>query len=686
VYVNKLDRDGAAFGRTVKEIASRLRGWPALCQIPWFEGGKGKFVGVGDVVNLRGLRWGEGGNGKQVQMLMLPELQDTEPTMAEELKKARVALVELLSEHDETMVEEFLGHNEDHLAIPAASITASLRRCTLPGTGAVIPVFAGASFRNIGVQPLLDAVVDLLPSPEERQSSEARVGETRAGLDEFLDGRVAIAVAEPDRRKIKRKLPPTSVLANLEACALAFKVVADARRGVLVYVRVYSGQINRNALLWNTSLQVGERAQRMLQMYASDAVEIGSIAAGQIGVIAGLKHARTGDTLVVFSGPTAKNGPPAPANMLQLRPIDVPPPVFFAAVEPHSLSEEKAVAEALALLLREDPSLHVTVDEDSGQTLLSGMGELHLEIARDRLVGDFKAKASMGAIEIGYRECVITDVDSVRVEFDRDVAGKRSRAGCSAALRPLNVDDRASDVATDIPLSQNDVDGDSDANETTHTMVRDGNSVSITLPASLAAATALPALSAGALAALARGPRYSFPLHATHVDLVVNGESDVFGADTTPGALAGAARLAVATALKQAAANGNAGVMEPVMNVSVSCPEEVMGSVVADISAARGGHVVALEDVDVGAAETNDEAVMVTRVYAPKDPFEREGVVDDGVGRRQRVVKARVPLQAMVGYLKHLRSLTAGRGTFVMSVDCFERMSGQRLNVIGLGQ
>ncbi|TKA51802.1 Ribosome-releasing factor 2, mitochondrial [Cryomyces minteri] len=284
IFVNKLDRDGAAFGKTVREIGTRLHGWPAVCQIPWWKDGNGTLQGVGDVVGLKGISWEEGGDGKAVKISRLDELTRIDSKLAEELKKARIALIELLSEHEDSMVERFLEHDEDHLAISEVEIRESLRRCVLQSPQQVIPVFAGASFRNVGVQPLLDAVVDLLPAPNERPDPEISVGDTKGGLNDLLTGRLVVAdeiSAAPARGKKAMGSPkPTALMRNLEACALAFKVVTDSRRGVLVYVRVYSGAISRNAALYNTNLQVTERAPRLLKMYANDAVEIPSISAG----------------------------------------------------------------------------------------------------------------------------------------------------------------------------------------------------------------------------------------------------------------------------------------------------------------------------------------------------------------------------------------------------------------------
>ncbi|GAB1738244.1 hypothetical protein NU219Hw_g2791t2 [Hortaea werneckii] len=715
VFVNKLDRDGAAFGKTVKEVGLRLHAWPAVCNIPWWNG-DGKLIGVGDVVGLQGMRYVEGGDGKQIDLVPLQELESQEAALAAELRKARTALIELLSEHDDEMVEKYLEADEDHLAISAADVTASLRRCTLQHPQMVVPVFAGASFRNVGVQPLLDSVIDLLPSPAERPDPEVSLGSsgTKGGLSAFLSGKLTAAAA-PERSKTSSKAvskdKATLALQNLEACALAFKVVADARRGVLVYVRVYSGAITRNAPLWNTILQSTERAQRLLKMYANDAVDIESIPAGQIGVIPGLKFARTGDTLVSYTGAHPKNGPPAPINTLQLRPIAVPPPVFFVSVEPNSLAEEKPIKEALALLLREDPSLHVSVDEESGQTHLAGMGELHLEIARDRLITDLKAKARIGSIEIGYRETLTNPTPTPQTSlFDREISGKSSKAACTASVSPLTSQDEAAlqpkNVHTHLfPLPDN-----NRLIVSTPTLNPDGSPLDPdqpSLPDHLPLPTLLHAFQTGVLAAFARGPSFGYPIHSVEVRLQFLPEEHLFPT-SSPAAFSSAARLAVQAAMRDAVGAGGgdgAMMMEPLMLVTIAVDEESLGAVVHDLSSARGGAVVALgsgssgsfdeEDSSSGAAAADLEeegglqhraSVDIARIYAPPDPFAggheisaaagSGGVGGDEAGTKQ--ILARVPLKEMVGYLKHLRSLTAGRGTFTMVVDRFERMSGQR--------
>lgn len=694
IFVNKLDREGASFGKTVQDIASRLHTWPAVCQIPWWEGGKGRFMGVGDPVNLQAYRWAESGDGKAVDVIGLNDLINTDMAFYNEIKKARAALVELLSEHDDVLVEKYLECEGNYQAIPAADIIASLRRCVLNQACNVVPVFAGASFRNIGVQPLLDAIVQLLPSPDETQDPEISLGKVGGRLGDLLDGKVA--PIEPDgSRNVHKKNKglahqhSRAVAKILEGCALAFKVVHDPRRGVLVYIRVYSGSIQRNATLFNTNLQVSEKAQRLLKMYASEAVEISEISTGQIGVIPGLKFARTGDTLISYTGVNPKAGPPAPLNSLQLRPIVIPPAVFFSSIECDSLSEEKAVSHALALLIREDPSLQLSVDEESGQTLLSGMGEFHLEIAGDRLINDFKTKAMMGNIEVAYRESIMGASGPETYTFDKETAGKRGQAGCMATVSPLFNTPNLEELENEYSLSTT-----QDGNRIT-TLIHNNSSPdpdpsTYAFPPHLPLSVIHNSLHNGALAALARGVTHSFPCHGVNVSLTLDLTSHIFGPDTTPAALSTAARLATKAALKSSTERTGSALLELVMDVTISVDEANLGAVSNDISSTRGGHIISLDDnTNTGIGTELAPLIDLRRVYAPPDPYasishDAEGGGNEGAVRTgstqqlQRNITAKVPLKEMVGYLKHLRKLTGGRGTFVMSADRFERVVGQR--------
>ncbi|KAI1611848.1 elongation factor EF-G [Exophiala viscosa] len=677
-YINKLDRDGAAFGRTVREIGSRLSGWPAVCQIPWFEGGKGRFTGVGDVVSLEGLLYEPGGHGKSFKRLTLLQLDQQYPELADELRRARVALVELLSEHDDGLVEAFFKAEEDHLNVTSAQLLQALRRCLLADNSRVIPVFAGASFRNIGVQPLLDAISNLLPSPVERPDPEISLGSSSGRLSQLIAGE--LAMSNDSTGKAKKKGPTTTPIAvgnTLQGCALAFKVVNDPRRGILVYIRVYSGSIERNALLYNTNLQNSERATTILRMYASESVPVQTLNAGEIGVIAGSKFARTGDTLISYTGNKAT--PPEPLNKLQLRPIKIPPPVFFAAIEPNSLREEKDMHEKLSLLLREDPSLQISQDEDTGQTQISGMGELHLEIAQDRLVNEMKAKARMGKIAIGYRETLPEASKPITKTLDGDRVATKGKAGCTAVAEPVQETNAPEDVFS------YEQDGNIIVIETP-TLDDRGRPLDAdneSLPPNLNLPEVQQAYINGALAALSRGPSYSYPMRDTKVTLTLRPEEHTFGSDTTYASLTSAARLATIAAFKDATKSNSCSLMEPVMNVDINVDEASLGTVIQDISSSRGGQIVSLGDQEDEVAEEGSGArkIDVTKIYAPKDPFESGSSVSGEQHDRvsfQRTIKAKVPLKEMVGYLKHLRSMTGGRGTFVMSVDRFERVTGPR--------
>ena len=656
--------------------------------MPWWEEGRGKFIGLGDVIGLRALRWTEGGDGKEFQVTSVHDLPPTQLEFAQEIKEARRALVEILSEHDEIIVEKYLEADEDHLAIASEDIVKSLRRSVLDQSSNVVPVFAGASFQNMGVQPLLDAVVQLLPGPDEASDPEVNVGGAEGMLSNLLSGNLVSfetgSSSKPRTAKFRKQ--STAIIQNLKLCALAFKVVHDPRRGVLVYVRVYSGRIQRQSVLFNTNLQISERAPQLLKMYASDAVQIDAIPAGQIGVIPGLKHTRTGDTLISYAGASSTFGPPAPLNTLQLRPIEVPPAVFFSSVEPHSMSEEKNVKSALDILAREDPSLQVSEDEESGQTLLSGMGEFHLEIARDRLVNEMKVKAAMGKIKIAYRESILKASSPEIYVLDKEQGGKQGRASCVAHVEPL------SDI-TQPPFED----------EYAYSAYKDGNRITTTIQAAedelpetepwdgeLPPHLPLPllhsALQNGALAALSHGINYAFPLQNTHVLLTLDPRKHIFGTDTTAAAVSSAARLATKAALRASALEHGSALMELVMNVTVTVDEASLGPAVKDISSSRGGHIISLDDdaagLTVNATQEPLPHIDPRRVYAPRDPFgvsaqEQQAMAADG-GGRQRNITARVPLKEMVGFLKHLRSMTGGRGTFVMSADRFERVVGQR--------
>jgi elongation factor G len=366
----------------------------------------------------------------------------------------------------------------------------------------------------------------------------------------------------------------------------------------------------------------------------------------------------------------------------------VPPPVFFTSIEPNSLSEQKHVLESLGLLLREDPSLHLSIDEESGQTHLAGMGDLHLEIARDRLLNDFKAKARIGKIEIGYREAITTSAALYTYALDKPIAGKQAKASIAASVEPMA-------DGSMIPGVQEQIEVEDGAFETT-VKLPDNNTLIIShpslsrhdsashkshIPDHLSLPGVLYSIQAGVSAALARGPFNGFPVANARINVDLNAQVNLFP-ETTPTAISMATRHSVGHGLRTACDTEPSALMEPVMMVTVYVNESSLGAVVQDLSSSRGGQVLSLDGSDSPVSFSSDDdlpRIDPNLIYTPPDPF-ASGTGDMGsdLADSQRQIVARVPLKEMVGYLNHLRALTGGRGTFVMTVDGFEKMGTQR--------
>lgn len=684
-FVNKMDRAGAGFGRTVREMRSRLGCRPVVVQIPLMEAGKNStgnanevgFNGVVDVLSMEVLRWDSDSKGANISKQAL-DTSYPDQELYQEAVKARVALVEQLAALDEHIIELFLTL-EDHMAIEAKDLQAAIRRLTLSST--IVPVLCGASFRNIGVQPLMDSVVNYLPSPEERP----------AALGRMADGKLV----EIGHGGIKERL-----------CALAFKVVHDARRGPMVFVRVYAGQLNERAQLWNSTTHTKERANKLLQMYAMDVEEIPHITKGNIGVILGLKDTRTGDTLLDAHDP--RRG-------LALTGIKVPSPVFFASVEPMSTSDEKPVEEAIKALIREDPSLGVRVDEETGQTLLGGMGELHLEVAKERLVSDFKVKAEMGRMRISFKETmrgagVVSQVPSW--EYDREVLGKRGRAKVGVSVERLERMEDVEDTKA-VETSEKTKSGKKNNKEIEQHAgpeEYDGNEIVISLSeqspstdeagAQAAAeraamdgtvipsgATDLPipvlrtAVKNGICSALSRGPLLGFA--QTHLRVRLT-DLHLYGGDSTPAAISSCISAAVTEAIRlggnASASDSNSVLLEPIMDVRVEVAEKDVGTVIGDISGTRRGRVLSL-DGQTTEGDESDETEF--QIYAPPDPTytapgaNSSGGVIPGMADRKSI-QAQVPLSSMLGYDAALRALTGGTGKFSMEVIGYGEMDFDR--------
>ncbi|KAF9956290.1 Ribosome-releasing factor 2, mitochondrial [Mortierella alpina] len=670
-FVNKMDRAGAGFGRTSLNDTPSTGGAQSM---------DAQFNGVVDVLSMEILRWDSDSKGAKMTRSPL-DSSYLDQDLYLEAVKARVALVEQLSALDEHIIELFLTL-EDHMAIEAKDLQAAIRRLTLSST--IVPVLCGASFKNIGVQPLLDSVVDYLPSPDERP----------AALGRMPDGKMV----EIGKGGLKERL-----------CALAFKVVHDARRGPMVFVRVYAGQLNERAQLWNSTTHTKERANKLLQMYAMDVEEIPHVTRGNIGVILGLKDTRTGDTLLDAHDP--RKG-------LALSGIKVPSPVFFASVEPMSTSDEKPVEEAIKALIREDPSLGVRVDEQTGQTLLGGMGELHLEVAKDRLVSDFKVKAEMGRMRISFKETmrgtgVVSEVP--QWEYDREVLGKRGRARVGVTVERLDrfEEQEGADAA---PKSK---EGKGRDALNTGPEEYDGNEIVILLSEQTASsdeagaqaaaekasltgtvipsgATELPipvlrtAIKNGILSALSRGPLLGYA--QTHLRVRLT-DLHLYGADSTPAAISSCVSAAVTEAVRLGGNRStgdndhNSVLLEPIMDVRVEVADKDMGSVIGDISGTRRGRVLSLDgqgSEDGQIQEEEDETEF--EVYAPPDSTLSSAALSSSslpggpvaTMANRKAIRAQVPLSSMLGYDAALRALTGGTGKFAMEVIGYGEMDFDR--------
>ncbi|ODQ66352.1 ribosome-releasing factor 2, mitochondrial [Nadsonia fulvescens var. elongata DSM 6958] len=676
IFVNKMDRPGAGFSRTVKEVVSKLNTKVALINIPLFEtdgtvNSEERFCGVVDVVDKKVIKWQENSDGNDVTVIDITEYPSD--TVKEECEKARTALIENLCEFDEGLVETFLELG-DYMEVPKADIKRALRQSTI--SQEITPVLCGASFRNIGVQPLLDAVVELLPTPIERPHPNAIIELSKSKKRTKIGGHKAKAI-------IRKEITLTPESNKMLTCALAFKVVNDPIRGMLTYVRVYSGILRSGSMFHNTATGTNERAVKLLQMKADESVEVDQIAAGNIGVIVGAKDVRTGDTLVCHS--IKKDGIKQLTDNdinLHLRPISVPPPVFFASIEPCTVSDRKGMDEALNILLKEDPSLHLSVDENSGQTLLSGMGELHLDIAADRLINSLKAKVEMGKIMITYKETIQATTATIENSYKMTESVVDGEAPPSGRVKLL-----IEPLYPDIPETY----------AGAHLLDNENNY--LTIDSTIAHQRHLiisnedihHAFITGIIPALASGGKIAnLPLRDLHFRVL---EWEIPEDVTSTLAISTATRLAAREALDTLAKPGDINgatkayaLLEPVMSVKITINEEDLGTVVQDVSGTRRGNIASLDEeygttgVGLNGKEEINYKDLAERTYVPLDMtmyMSKHNVRNNN--SRQHVVRASVPLKEMVGYLKSLRSMTQGRGTFAMEFEKWERVSVDRL-------
>ncbi|MBX6322967.1 MAG: elongation factor G [Rhodospirillaceae bacterium] len=495
-FINKMDRMGANFDRCVEMIKSRLGAKPAVTQLPI--GLESEFRGVVDLIAMKGVVWKDETLGAEFVTVDIPA------DMAERAAAARHALVELVVEQDEAALEAYLeGHEPD---------AETLKRCLRKGTvtSAFVPVLCGAAFKNKGVQPLLDAVVDYLPSPLDipAVSGQAPKGEEavrRAADDEPFAG-------------------------------LAFKIMTDPFVGSLTFVRIYSGVLQSGQQVLNSIKEQRERVGRMLQMHANHREDIKEARAGDIVALAGLKSTTTGDTLC------------DPANPITLERMEFPEPVIEVAVEPKTKGDQEKMAGALARLAQEDPSFRVSVDQESGQTLIKGMGELHLEIIVDRMRREFKVDANVGAPQVAYRE-TITRVVEQDYTHKKQTGGAGQFARVKIRFEPLPPGSGFQFVNAVV-----------------------GGAV----PKEF-----VPGVEKGLAAAKESGVIAGFPVIDFKASLIDGAYHDV---DSNVMTFDIAARACFREAMPKAGPK----LLEPIMRVEVVTPEEYMGDIIGDLNSRRG--------------------------------------------------------------------------------------------------
>ncbi|KAI2626186.1 P-loop containing nucleoside triphosphate hydrolase protein [Xylaria nigripes] len=640
IFINKLDREGASYKKSIQDIGLKLGGMPLVCQIPWWE--DDVLKGVVDVIT-----------GRVISLVGTPDSPEllseirVKAAIKDEVQRARERLIELLCEQDDELLELWTEHGKD---IPSEIIKKSIRRILKTGDGSLIPVFAGSSLKNIGVVPLLNAVNDFLPSPLDRPELEVRNGDKMQPLGQIL---------QPPHASKKQQ--------RIEALASVFKVVNDSRRGMLTWVRVYHGILKKHMPLWNTNLQAFERSLNIMQIAASQNIEVPYLAPGQIGALTGLKTARTGDTLMIIS---SNKAPTPELARVQVRPPEIPPAVAFIVLDAHTPSAAKALETALENASREDPSLRWSKDEKTEQYTLSGMGSLHLEIARDRLEKHYKVEAMWGKIVVDYKEGLTIQTLPTHAIFDKKVAGNAGRAACTAVLEPL-----PKNYTDTLPR---------------HSYVeRDGNIIRVLFPGenhSFDVEATHQHLLNGAIAALARGPRRASPMYQCLVTITYNGDTDYSGAET--GAhLSGAAKKAVKDALSTAQQQNGIAILEPVMRVTIVCPEAAAGAIQHDLHSARGGQVLEIRDLQNDSASTNTSTagnngtqINIEDIYAPPDSYEFQNSLRETRKGRLRMLEmtAQVPLSEVLEYDGVLRSKTSGHHTLTMVLDTFQRVTGTR--------
>jgi elongation factor G len=500
-YINKMDRTGADFFNAGETMKDRLGAHPLPIQLPI--GQESGFVGVVDLIEMKALIWKDE-LGTEFETKEIPE------DMVEQAGQYRTELIEACADYDDELMEAYLNEED----IPHERIAKSLHRATLDIK--VTPVLCGSSFKNKGVQPLLDAIVELLPSPLEVPP---------------VRGIEAPAKGEDEGKEAERPADDDAPFA-----ALAFKVMADPYVGKLTYFRVYSGKLSAGSRVLNVSTGKTERIGRLLMMHANHREEIEECYAGDICAGVGLKQTSTGDTLA------------APDAPIELETITFPEPVIAVAIEPKTKADQEKLGAALARLAEEDPTFQVESDEETGQTLIHGMGELHLEVIVDRMLREFKVDANVGRPQVAYRETIRQRVDKVEGRFVRQTGGRGQYGHVVINIEP--VPEEGFDFVNKIKGG--------------------------VIPTEF-----IPAAEQGIEEALDNGVKAGYPMVDVRVELIDGSYHDVDSSEM-------AFKVAGSMALQEAARRARPVLLEPVMAVEVVTPEQFLGDVIGDLSRRRG--------------------------------------------------------------------------------------------------
>ena len=555
-YVNKMDRSGADFLEVARQIHDVLGANACPIQLPI--GAEETFKGVIDLVKMKAYYWHDETQGADY------DIQDIPADLLAEAEEWRDKMLEKCADFDDVIMEKYF---EDPTTITEAEIRAAIRKGTL--SMQLFPVICGSSFKNKGVQTMLDAVCAYLPSPLD-------IGAIK-GTDPRYEGEEWIERHPSDDEPLT---------------ALAFKIATDPYVGRLCYFRVYSGHLDAGSYVYNPRSGKKERISRIFQMHSNHQNPVETISAGDIGAGVGFKDIRTGDTLCSEEAP------------IVLESIDFPDPVISISVEPKSQADLAKLDSGLAKLAEEDPTFQVRTDEQSGQTIISGMGELHLEIIVDRLKREFKVECNQGRPQVAYREAISQAVE-LREVYKKQSGGRGKFADIIVRVEPAGEEDPVGLTFVDV--------------------VKGGN-----VPKEF-----IPSVQKGFTSAMKNGVLAGFPLDKLKVTLM-DGSFHPVDSDQL------SFEVCAQMAFKEACAKAKPVLLEPIMKVEVVTPEESMGDVIGDLNKRRG----MVEGMDTG----------------------RNG---------GRIVKAKVPLSEMFGYVSDLRTITSGRATSSMEFSHYDVLSSQ---------